>query len=297
MAEIATQRPSRTVTSSDGVELAVYEQGLPTGPAVILIHGYPDDHTVWDGVVAILRDDFRVITYDMRGAGRSGRPKTTSAYRITRLVDDLVAIVYAVARSGAHLLAHDWGSIHAWDALADPRLAERVRTFTSISGPSLDMMGTWMRDIRHQPRAVLSQLARSSYAMGFQVPAVPEFAVRRGVVDRVVAASSSRGEPSGTVPHAPSSVADAIDGISLYRANLGRLLRPRPRSIAVPTQVLAPVNDVNVTVACQTTAPQPFVPGLRVHLIEGNHWAPAQHPQSIAEHFLAFAREHDTRPA
>ncbi|SUA79702.1 Haloalkane dehalogenase [Nocardia otitidiscaviarum] len=294
MAQIAPQRPSRTVTSTDGVELAVYEQGSPSDPAVVLIHGYPDDHAIWDGVAAILRDDgFRVIAYDMRGAGRSDHPTSTSAYRIARLVDDLVAVVDAVAPEGAHLLAHDWGSIQAWDAVADPRLTDRIATFTSISGPSLDMMGTWLRGIAHQPRAVLSQLARSSYALGFQVPAVAEFAVRRGVVDRVVAVSSTRGEPAGTVPRTPSSQADAIDGIALYRANLGRLLRPRPRSVSVPTQVLAPVHDVNVTVACQTSAPRAFVPNLRTYVIEGNHWAPAQHPDAIAERFLVFVRGFD----
>ncbi|MEC3953274.1 hypothetical protein VMT65_09560 [Nocardia sp. CDC153] len=103
------------------------------------------------------------------------------------------------------------------------------------------------------------------------MPTAAEFAVRRGVVDRVVAASSARGEPAGSAPHTPASRADALAGIALYRANLGRLLCPRPHSVSIPTQVLAPANDVNVTVACQTTAPRRFVTDLRTHLIDGNH--------------------------
>ena len=46
MAEIT----ERFVDSSDGVRVAVYEEGNPAGPTVVLIHGWPDSHVLWDGV-------------------------------------------------------------------------------------------------------------------------------------------------------------------------------------------------------------------------------------------------------
>src|SRR5690625_3001129 len=102
------------VRSADGTNLAVYEQG--TGATtVVCVHGYPDDHTVWDGVAAELARWYRVVTYDVRGAGSSDVPRTRDAYRLDRLEEDLTAVMDAVSPGEpVHLLAHDWGSIQAW---------------------------------------------------------------------------------------------------------------------------------------------------------------------------------------
>ena len=79
----------RRVTSPDGVSLAVYE----TGPAdadhtVVAVHGYPDNHTVWDGVVdeLVARGLIRVVTYDVRGTGDSDKPNARAAYRRPHLI-------------------------------------------------------------------------------------------------------------------------------------------------------------------------------------------------------------------
>lgn len=63
------------VTASDGVRLAVYAQGDPEKPTVLAVHGYPDDHTVWDDVLAALVERYQVVSYDVRGAGSSA-PRT-----------------------------------------------------------------------------------------------------------------------------------------------------------------------------------------------------------------------------
>ena len=48
--------PTRHIESHDGTRLAVYEEGNPDGPTVVLVHGWPDSHVLWDGVVALLGD-------------------------------------------------------------------------------------------------------------------------------------------------------------------------------------------------------------------------------------------------
>ncbi|HJT04194.1 MAG TPA: alpha/beta fold hydrolase, partial [Pseudonocardiaceae bacterium] len=63
------------ITATDGVTLRVHESGPPDAPTVICVHGYPDDHTVWDGVVAELALRYHVVSYDVRGAGESGKPR------------------------------------------------------------------------------------------------------------------------------------------------------------------------------------------------------------------------------
>jgi pimeloyl-ACP methyl ester carboxylesterase len=122
-----------------------------------------------------------VIAYDVRGAGESDRPASRAAYRMTQLSDVLAAVLDAVSPDRpVHLLGHDWGSIQLWQPLSEPRFDGRVATFTSISGPSLDHAGAWMRDRRHAG-ASLRQLLMSTYMVAFQIPRLPEAALRRAI--------------------------------------------------------------------------------------------------------------------
>ena len=65
------------ITSTDGVRLAVQEHGDRRNPTLVAIHGYPDNHTIWDGLVPLLTGRFHVVTYDVRGAGDSERSDTS----------------------------------------------------------------------------------------------------------------------------------------------------------------------------------------------------------------------------
>ena len=46
----------RMVVGADGIRIAVYEQGDPNGPTIVMVHGWPDSHVLWDGVVPLLED-------------------------------------------------------------------------------------------------------------------------------------------------------------------------------------------------------------------------------------------------
>jgi pimeloyl-ACP methyl ester carboxylesterase len=268
---------TRFVTSTDGVRLAVHVSGKPDGPVLVAVHGFPDNHSVWDGVAAELGDEFRVVTYDVRGAGESDKPTGRAAYRVTQLGDDLLAVLDDVSPDApVHLLGHDWGSMQLWEPLAEPRFASRVATFTSISGPSLDHAGVWLRDRGHLG-ATLRQLAASTYMGLFQVPRLPELALRRAPVERVAGRAVRR------------SAADKTNGINLYRANVARrVLRPRPPHLHLPVLVLAPVDDPYAQLRTATEAPVPFVADLTVERIPGSHWVVTEDPGRVAEHVRSF---------
>jgi pimeloyl-ACP methyl ester carboxylesterase len=88
---------------------------------VVLVHGYPDQQSMWDPMVRELRGHgLHVVTYDVRGAGSSGVPAGRADYRSELLVDDLAAVLEATVPAGtrAHLVGHDWGSVQLWDAIA-----------------------------------------------------------------------------------------------------------------------------------------------------------------------------------
>ncbi|MET9273414.1 alpha/beta fold hydrolase [Kribbella sp. NPDC003557] len=273
--------PSKsTATSHDGTRLAIYDYGNPGAPVLICVHGYPDNAALWGPVAELLADDFQVITYDVRGAGESDQPSRTSAYALDRLQEDFQVVVDQVSPDRAvHVLAHDWGSIQSWHFVTAPDLQDRITSFTSISGPSLDHAGYFMR---RRNRAALKQLIHSWYIFYFHLPWLPERGWRRGWAHRAF----NRLEKQH--PDDNRSIGDYVNGMKLYRANvLPRLLRPARRHTDVPVLAVSPDADPFVTAPLQTEVAR-WAPNLRVKVIRGGHWMPRNDPGLVAE----LVREH-----
>jgi non-heme chloroperoxidase len=72
------------VTAPDGVPIAVQETGNPQGPPIIFVHGLLGSHLSWDAQTrAPELQKYRLITYDLRGHGRSGKPLRPDAYTVS----------------------------------------------------------------------------------------------------------------------------------------------------------------------------------------------------------------------
>ncbi len=262
----------------DGVGLAAEVRGDPDGPTLVLLHGYPDTRRVWDGIVERLAPRFRVVTYDTRGAGESGRPRDRAAYRFVHLMNDLRAVLDAAGGDGpVHLAGHDWGSIQGWEAVTT--MPERFASYTAISGPCLDHVGQWSRN-GARPSARLAQALRSWYIGFFQLPLLPELAWRTGLAARII--TRADGMPGGG-HFGPSLPADGVAGVALYRANMpARLLHPLERSTDVPVQVVIAEGDPFVTPRLAESA-RPHAADLRFARLPARHWAPVTHPAEVAE--------------
>src|SRR5262249_54296053 len=81
----------RTVTVA-GERFAVRDEGR--GPPVLLVHGFPLDHGMWDAQVAALAPRQRVLAPDLRGFGRS--VVTDGSVPMARMADDLAALLDAL---------------------------------------------------------------------------------------------------------------------------------------------------------------------------------------------------------
>ncbi|GAA0939766.1 SDR family oxidoreductase [Actinocorallia libanotica] len=301
---MTTEPTNPRMITGAGVPLAVYEQGDPNLPTVLLVHGYPDTHQVWDDVAASLAADHHVVRYDVRGAGASGRPAERRDYRLELLAADLFAVADAVSPDRpVHVVAHDWGSIQSWEAVTRPDAARRIASYTSISGPCLDHVGHWIRRrlTRPAPRSVrqlLGQLAHSWYIVAFHLPAIAPatwrhgLAARWGTVLRVVEGVSPRpGHPQ------PTLADDAVRGIDLYRANmLPRLLRPRLRPTTVPVQLIGLQQDHYVSGALAEDLDR-WVPDLRRRTLRATHWsALLEKGPTVARMVREFVAHQEGRP-
>ncbi|MGO8965992.1 SDR family oxidoreductase [Mycobacterium sp.] len=287
--------PARfTVTASDGVTLAVHAYtGIdPHRPTVLAIHGYPDNHHLWDGVAEHLSEhrngQYNFVAYDVRGAGESTRPAGRSNYRFPQLISDVGAVIDSLGVGRVHLLAHDWGSIQGWAAVTDETVMGKVASFTSISGPHLNYAGKFLRSAR-TPRAlfdVIRQFLASGYIWFFLTPGLPELMVRAGVGVKVVEAFGRIGNSSTRTRAGEPvrAIGDYVNGLNLYRANMpAPFLAPGAElpGTTVPVQVLVPRKDIFVTPALQRyTGSIPL--GSRVVPIEGGHWVVTARPDVIA---------------
>jgi pimeloyl-ACP methyl ester carboxylesterase len=274
------------VTASDGLMLAVhaYTEIDPQRPTVLAIHGYPDNHHLWDAVAEKLGGKYNFVAYDVRGAGESARPSTKSGYRFPQLISDVAAVIDSLGVGKVHLLAHDWGSIQAWAAVTDQAVMGRIASLTSISGPHLNYAGKFLRSARTLRGVVdvIRQVLASGYIWFFLCPGLPELMMRSGLGVKIIELLGRIGNASAHA--APRSIGDYINGLNLYRANMpAPFLAPgaHPPTTDVPVQTLAPRTDIFVTPAMQRfTGSIPA--NSRVIPIEGGHWAVTARPDVIA---------------
>lgn len=102
-----------TVKAPDGVEIAVQESGDPNGPAIVFIHGLLGSHLNWDRQVSSARlQHYRLITYDLRGHGLSGKPEDAAAYQDgRRWADDLASVLKATGAKKPVLVGWSLGGV------------------------------------------------------------------------------------------------------------------------------------------------------------------------------------------
>jgi pimeloyl-ACP methyl ester carboxylesterase len=276
----------RTVTTSDGLALAAWEHGDPDAPTVVLVHGYPDTHAVWDGVVEDLAADHHVVTYDVRGAGASEAPRDPAGYDLTHLVADLVAVVDATAPAGpVHLVGHDWGSIQGWEAVGTEELGDRLASYTSISGPALDHVGQWLRDRRAGgERGALARQGLHSWYVGFfHLPVLAPLGWR-GVAERPFRRYLRRVEGLGPdAQPGPTLPEDGANGVELYRRNVRpRLADPQERTTHAPVLLVVPTRDPYITQALLDDVRR-HCSDLRRVDVDAGHWLPAAQPDVTAD--------------
>ncbi|WP_419666874.1 SDR family oxidoreductase [Streptomyces phaeochromogenes] len=279
-----------------GVELCVAELGDPAQPTVVLVHGYPDSKEVWSEVAARLAGHFHVVLYDVRGHGRSSAPRPLrGGFTLEKLTDDFLAVAAAVSPDRpVHLVGHDWGSVQAWEFTTVKRTEGRIASFTSMSGPSLDHFGHWIkkRVSRPTPRRVgqlLGQGAKSWYVYLLHTPVLPELAWR-GPLGKQWPKILRRLEkvPGGDYP-TPSLPTDAAHGAWLYRDNVrARMCRPRADAYAhAPVQLITPLGDVFLSEKLYDEL-ELWAPQLTRRTLPAKHWVPRTRPDQLAAWITEF---------
>ena len=288
----------RRIALATGVILNVALAGPPDGPPIILLHGFPESHRTWRGLMPLLEDRLRLVMPDQRGFGGSDKPDDVEAYRIDRIVEDVFALADALNIDRFALVGHDWGGAPAWSAAirGDPRL-ERLAIINSPH--PLIFQKSLIEDT--------DQRAASQYITAFRTPGF-EHAIAAMGYDAFFEKSFSRHVDVASIPAeeraqyiAEWSQPGAMTAmLNWYRAS--NMIVPPPGVtvpmpdwllrafpvVKVPTLVIWGLKD-KALLPVHLDGLDTLVQDLRIHRIEdAGHFVPWEKPEAVAAALAPF---------
>jgi pimeloyl-ACP methyl ester carboxylesterase len=263
----------------DGVTLNVEERG--SGPAVLLLQGFPDSLRLWDGVVPRLAAaGYRAIAVDQRGFGESDAPAGRRHYGIDRLVADATGLLDALGiREPVRVVGHDWGAVVAW-CLAMLR-PQRVRSAVAIS----------VGHPREYALAGLEQKRKGLYTIGWQFPLLAERWLTAGDWARMRHWLRHHPDPESCLRDL-ARPGRLTAGLNWYRANvLATTARTWP-SCRVPVLGIWSSEDHCLAEDQMARSARRMAAPWRYERIDGaGHWLPLEQPERVASLALQWFEE------
>ncbi len=279
-----------TVTSGDR-RIAVFDHP-GRGPALVLMHGFPDTHRLYDRLVPELRGR-RVVTFDFGGWGASSRPRDGEV-TFADWQADLDAVVRRLRLEDPVLVAHDASGPTAinW-ALDHPGEAGGLVLLNTFYARTPTLRAPEAIAVFSDPElaafsgAIARDRATFSYLFRFQVGRfVTSPAVRRPLVERFLRQFTG---PRSAIPSFRALNRDLVPTVLANTARVPELAR-----LGVPTRIVFGARDpyLNPGVARDLAAQ---IPGSELFLLPARHYVQVDAPRRTAQ--LVLGAPHARAPA
>ena len=268
--------------SVDGIELNVLDVG--EGPAILLLHGFPDSNALWREVTPLLLNaGYRVVAPDQRGFGSSDAPQGTANYRIEHIVRDAICVLDALGIDKAHLVGHDWGAVIGWFLAGEH--ADLFHSLTAIS----------VGHPRAYANAGFEQKRKGLYTFLFQLRGLTEWYLGANDFARFRQWVRNYPEADHWIEDL-SRPGRLTAGLSWYRANLWRVLTAKHPRCLVPAMGIWSSRDFALAEG-QMTRSEEFVDSdWRYERLDGlSHWIPLEAPDQLSCLILDFVRQVEAR--
>jgi len=265
----------------------VIKSGPEDGPVALLLHGFPEFWYGWrHQIPALVRAGFHVWVPDQRGYNLSDKPKGIASYGIDHLADDILGLVNATGREKVHLVGHDWGAVVAWwFARLFPK---RLESLAILNGPHNSVMAKYLRE-NHE------QLRRSWYMLLFQLPIIPEMAMRCGNWQTGLRALRSSGGPDTfdaadleMYRRAWSRPSAMTSMINWYRALRIRPSRRASRRVRVPTLLIWGEGDIALSRELAQLSIDYCENGRLVYMARATHWVQHDEYEKVNQLLVDF---------
>jgi 3-oxoadipate enol-lactonase len=231
----------------DGIELEFFLDGPATAPVVTFNHSLASDHSIWRRQVEALTDRYRVLTYDLRGHGRSSAPP--GPYTIDQLGGDVVALLDHLGIRRTHLVGLSLGGMVAqWVGIYHSELLHSLVLTSTTSHTSEEGRLMWQERARAVLRDGTAPQIEPTLARWFTPPfreSHPDVVAEIAQLIRT------------TPPQGYAGCCNVVGELNLA---------PKLPHIQAPALVVAGSNDPGVPlVAAQLTAGS--IPGARLEVI------------------------------
>jgi pimeloyl-ACP methyl ester carboxylesterase len=249
----------------------------------LLLHGFPESKFSWRYQMPLLASlGYTAWAPNMRGYGKTSRPKGIPAYHIDNLVADAAALIDAAGAKETLLIAHDWGALIAWQfAIRKARPLSRL-IIMNVPHPAC-----MMRELR-----TWRQLRKSWYVFFFQLPWLPERistakgaeAIHRAFHDMAVdksrfpVAVTDEYRKTALEPGAMTAM------INYYRASFRAgeaAMNPQPGTVDTPTLMIWGEEDIALDKST-TIGTEQYVKNLTLRYLPGvSHWVQQEAPEKV----------------
>jgi pimeloyl-ACP methyl ester carboxylesterase len=289
---MADRRPIETIfVEANGLRFEVDTCGEGDRLALCL-HGFPEAAYSWRRQLPLLAElGYHVWAPNQRGYGRTSRPPNVDDYRTGRLVADIAGLIDASGARSVTLIGHDWGAAVAWLFATD-----RVRPLERLVIMNVPHPALFARCLR-----TFAQARRSWYMFFFQLPKLPELALRWNRAEPVARAFVSTARDKSKFPPevlevyrrnalAPGALTAMLNWYRALFRDMRRQTRRAYPVIEIPTLMIWGEADAALTKAT-TYGTERFVRDLTIRYLPGvSHWVQQDAPLAVNAMLAAFLR-------
>jgi haloacetate dehalogenase len=156
-------------------EATIFTRAGGSGPPLLLLHGFPETHYMWQRLAPLLSKEFTVVMVDLRGYGESSCPPSTknhSPYSKRAMAEDMIEVMHQLGFSQFSVMGHDRGARVAYRmALDHPGAVEHLVVCdvvpTDIAWEKADdrmMLGFWPWSMLAQPAPLPERILETTAA-------------------------------------------------------------------------------------------------------------------------------------
>jgi pimeloyl-ACP methyl ester carboxylesterase len=256
-------------------QIDLYFEELGAGTPVVLLHGYPLDHTIWQEVVPTLAKHARVIAPDLRGHGRTDAPQG-GIYSMRQVAEDVAGLLDALEVPQAVVVGHSMGGYAALafaQAYSQRLLGLGMVTSQAAADTPERRAGRLVNAEEVQQNGMAGIADSMPARLTTQARLVP-------ILRSLILATRPRG------------AAGILRGMA-ERPDMTPFLT----EITVPAVVIAGALDLLVPMDKSVEMAQKLPDARLVMIPEAGHMAMMEFPERVAEELLELVRRSETSPS
>ncbi|WP_133574759.1 alpha/beta fold hydrolase [Pedobacter metabolipauper] len=247
--------------TDNSASVNLYFEDLGSGKPVILIHGWPVSHEMWEyQVTALVNAGYRCISYDRRGFGQSDKPWT--GYDYDTLTDDLHEVITALDLTDVTLVGFSMGGgevVRYLGRYGSSRVSKAVlvssvvpllvKTEDHEEGVPREMFDEIIANIHKDRPAFLTDFGKQFFS--------------EGVLNKPVSPEIQNWMHHMAVISSPKATADCVRSFSETD------LRTDLRNITVPMMIIHGDDDKTVPIKATSEITSSMLPTAEYYIFEG----------------------------